>query len=610
MYIYILKINYNKMINIYKSAQYIAIQFSLIILWCCSDPVVTIPEITTDELIQHIEYLASDTLQGRYPGTAGDKLAASYIRDQLTQSGLTAEAENGFQYFSLVTGISAGENNHFSVNGYVAESGRDFTPLPFSENAEITANVVFCGYGFSIDAEDLQWDDYSGVDVSGKWVMVLRGDPEPEDANSIFATYSNDRWKAYRAAEKGAAGMIMVSGERFDKDDELVEIRTHQGKVTIPVIQVTRHLANFILSNKGRAIEALEEILAVNMQPESFNTNTSVMASTDLIVNESTTMNVIASLTGNDQLLKDQYIIIGAHYDHLGTGGAGSGSRRPDIRESHPGADDNASGVAAMIEIAEKLSGKRYKLRRSYLFMAFGAEEKGLLGSRYFTENPVVDLGSVKAMINLDMVGRMNESQTLQIGGVGTSVEGESVINNLAGRYDFNIVPFREGFGPSDHASFYARDIPVFFFTTGPHPDYHTPDDRADRINYEGLQRISSFVCDLAMELDRMDDRLSFREAGPRVPSVPRHGNRRVTLGIMPDFASAGGEGLRADFVTPGRPADQGGMKQGDVIIAINGNPVKDIHEYMYRLGQLSRGETINVEVVRGEKTEILLIQL
>jgi len=189
-------------------------------------------------------------------------------------------------------------------------------------------------------------------------------------------------------------------------------------------------------------------------------------------------------------------------------------------------------------------------------------------------------------------------------------VEGEAIINALAGNYDFNIVPFREGFGPSDHASFYARDIPVFFFTTGPHPDYHTPDDMADRINFGGLQRISSFVADLATELGRMDDRLSFQEAGPRVPSLPRHGNRRITLGIMPDFTPGGGEGLRADFVTPGRPAEQGGMKQGDIIIAINGNSVKDIHEYMYRLGQLSQGETINVEVIRGGQTEILIIQL
>ncbi len=598
------------MISTYKSAQYITIQICLIILCSFTVPVVTIPEITIEELQQHVEYLASDSLKGRYPGTVGDKLAASYIRDQLTQSGLTAEAENGFQYFSLVTGISAGKNNHFSVNGYVAESGKDFTPLSFSENSEITAEVVFCGYGFTIEKENLQWDDYSGVEVSGKWVMVLRGDPEPEDASSIFATYGNDRSKAYMAAEKGAAGLIMVSGEKFDKDDELDDIRAHQGRVNIPVIQITRRLANIILSNEEITIEKLEEILDINLQPESFYTKATVTASTDLNVNESETMNVVASLHGNDPQLNDQYIIIGAHYDHLGTGGPGSGSRRPDLHEIHPGADDNASGVAAMIEIAEKLASRRNELRRSYLFIAFGAEEKGLLGSRYFTENPVINLGSVNAMINLDMIGRMDESKTLQIGGVGTSLEGDAIINNLADNYDFNIVTFSEGFGPSDHASFYSRDIPVFFFTTGPHPDYHIPDDTADRINFGGLQRISIFVSELLLQLDRMDDQLNFQEAGPKAPSVPRHGNRRVALGIMPDFASAGGEGLRADFIMPGRPADLGGMKQGDMIIAINGNPVRDIHEYMYRLSQLNSGEIINVEVVRGGKTEILLIQL
>lgn len=582
----------------------------LLSFYSCSETATTNPGITVDELRMHIAYLSSDTLQGRYPGTEGDRMAASYIRDRLVEYGLEPLADDGWQKFSLVTGISKGDNNYLEIEGSEVILGTDYTPMPFSGNGELSAGVVFCGYGFSIDNNNLKWDDYGAIDVTGKWALVLRGDPEPDDPSSPFATPGTDRFKAYLAAEKGAAGIIMVSGEKFDESDELSEIRIQQGKVDVPVIQVTRPTANRILAPGGRTLEVLEESLLKNMSPESFNTNISVSVITDLNVVESHTMNVIASIKGSDPLLRDEYIVIGAHYDHLGRGGEGTGSRRPGLSDSHPGADDNASGVAAMLEIAGRLSAESDNLRRSYLFVAFGAEEQGLLGSRYLTENPVIGTGSLRSMINLDMIGRKNDEKTLHIGGVGTSSEGEGVVRKVAAGYDFNMVLSMEGYGPSDHASFYSRDIPVFFLTTGAHPDYHTPDDTADKINYEGLQQISNFTGDLAIELGNMDSHLTFREAGPRTSPAPRHGNRRVSLGIMPDFTSAGGDGLKADFITPGRPADRAGMQQGDRIVAINGNPVKDIYEYMYRLEQLNTGDIINVEVIRDNRSEILIIQL
>ncbi|MFO7922418.1 MAG: M20/M25/M40 family metallo-hydrolase [Bacteroidales bacterium] len=583
---------------------------NLIIFSSCSFPSVKEPDITTEELRHHIEYLASDTLDGRYPGTAGDSMAAAYIRDRFMQSGLLPGAEDGFQYFSIVTGISAGPNNSITVNDSSMKQGTDFTPFPFSANSELTAEAVFCGYGFSVNEHNMQWDDYKEVDVNGKWVMALRGDPEPDDPASIFANHGNDRYKAYLAAEKGAAGMILVSGRKFDMNDELVDIGIHQGKVAIPVIQVTRQVADIILAQSGSSLEVLEEGLANDLRPESFYTNTTITASTDLIVNDAETMNVTGIIRGNDPVLKNEYILIGAHYDHLGTGGEGSSSRRPGTITVHPGADDNASGVAAMIEIAERLSAERQNHRRSYIFVAFGAEEKGLLGSKYFIENPVVETGAIKTMINLDMVGRLNEDRILQVGGTGTSMEGDAIIGSLNSDYRFTTALSPEGSGPSDHASFYAAGIPVFFFSTGAHMDYHTPDDTAEKINYEGLKKVADFVCDLATSLGSMDDHLSFQEAGPRSPAAPRHGNRRVTLGIMPDFTSTDSDGLRAEMVTPGRPADLGGMKNGDIIVAINGDPVKDIYEYMFRLQQLNPGEIINVEVLRGEKKEILIIHL
>lgn len=596
------------MLKNYISARYL-FAAGFLFLYICISCTRAEPEITVEELRQHIEYLASEELSGRYPGSEGDRLAAEYIRNQFIRSGLTPGADDGYQYFTVTTGVTAGEGNRLDIDGYEALHGTEFTPMSFSANAAVSAEVVFCGYGFSAGNGGMSWDDYEEVDTDGRWVMVLRGDPEPDDPNSIFATRGNDRFKAYQAAENGAAGIILVSGIKYSADDVLDNSVAHQGSVSIPVIQVTRHAADMILSLSPATVEELEGKLLENMQPFSFNTGTTVTASTNLLVDDATTMNVIASLEGSDPLLKNEYIVIGAHYDHLGTGGEGSGSRSPGAEKVHPGADDNASGVAAMIEIAEKLaSGQRP--RRSYIFIAFGAEEKGLIGSSRFMEDPVVGKEQITAMINLDMVGRKNEEKVLQIGGVGSSAGGEDIVNSISGRYGFSTRLMYEGYGPSDHASFYAKDIPVFFITTGAHPEYHTPDDRADLINYGGLEQVALFVHDLAEELGNRDRKLTFTEAGPRVPSAPRHGNRQVSLGIMPDFASVVSGGLRADIVSPGRPADLAGMKNGDIIVAINGQPVGDIHEYMYRLSQLSRGDIINVEVERGDTREILIIHL
>lgn len=596
--------------NISSLILYIFITSTFILPGKCSAGLIPEPEITVDELKQHIEYLSSDYLAGRYPGSEGDKMAAGYIREQFKRSGLQLRADNGFQYFSLTTGIELGRNNKMIINNIKIEPGTGYTPLSFTGNTDLTAEVAFCGYGFDIDEHDLQWNDYSGIDVTGKWVMVLRGAPGQETSSGIFSSYTNDRWKAYKASENGAAGIILVSGEGYDKEDRLERIRSHHGKVGIPVIQVTRPVADMILSITEQSVNDLESYLNIELKPESFLVNTIISASTDVLVTEAQTMNVIGSIPGNDPDLKDEYILIGAHFDHLGTGGEGSGSRTPDMITPHPGADDNASGVAALIELAGKISSQRETLRRSYIFVAFGAEEKGLLGSKHFAENPVTDLTNIKTMINLDMIGRKREDKVIQTGGVGTSVEGESIINMLISEYDLSTSFFREGYGPSDHASFYAKNIPVFFFTTGPHQDYHTPYDTADKINYKGLKNITGFIYDLAIELGKMEHHLTFREAGPSVPVSTGHGNRRISLGIMPDFTFSGRGGLRADFVTPGRPAAIAGMEKGDIIIAINGSPVKDIYEYMYRLEQLSEGEIINVEVIRNDGKEILIIQL
>ncbi|MBN1144054.1 MAG: M28 family peptidase, partial [Bacteroidales bacterium] len=248
-------------------------------------------------------------------------------------------------------------------------------------------------------------------------------------------------------------------------------------------------------------------------------------------------------------------------------------------------------------------------LKRSMIFVAFGAEEKGLLGSKYFVNHPPVELSKIGAMINLDMVGRLDTVKGLQVGGAGTSREADSLIGLANSKASLKLVVSREGSGPSDHSSFYSRNIPVFFITTGAHPDYHTPDDDPERINVSGMYRVTGFVHDLVMSVATHPEMLSFREAGPKENSVsgPR---MRVTLGFMPDFSATDVEGVRVDLVTKGKAAERGGIRNGDILTAIDGQKIKNIYDYMYRMAKLKKNQIIIVELLRDGKTEVLLIQL
>jgi hypothetical protein len=380
--------------------------------------------------------------------------------------------------------------------------------------------------------------------------------------------------------------------------------------VDIPVFRIKRAIADNILLKTGKSIVALEKSLNKTRKPNSFVTNVTIAGKSEIIRDKVSTRNVVMILPGEDEKLKDEYVIIGAHFDHLGMGGPGSSSRTIDTVAPHHGADDNASGVAMMIELAEKFASTKGSHKRSIVCIAFSGEELGLLGSKYFAENPGIDLTTVNAMINLDMVGRLQETNKLQIGGAGTAEGLKDLIYSSTDTSVTKLALSEEGYGPSDHSSFYGKNIPVLFYSSGAHLDYHTPFDTYDKLNYQGMENIASLVYNTASILASSDERLIFKEAGPKVDTGRAMRKRGVTLGIMPDFAGNIKNGLRADFVTPGKPAAMGGMKKGDIITAINGKKVNNIQDYMFRMGQLKHGETINVEVLRGDKTEVLLIQL
>ena len=567
-------------------------------------------EVTTKELQNHIKYLASDSLEGRMTGSPGDSLAAEYIKNELASYGFIPLSGDGLQRFKITKKVLPGKANYLSINEIDYTPEKDFMPLAFSSNSGLESEVIFAGYGFNINGDSLRWNDYNRIDVKGKWVLILRADPETDNTKSVFIPFSGDRDKALLAKDMGAAGVILVSGPVFDSQDTFELLGTEGFSVDIPVFRIKREVADIILSKSKISIASLEKELNEKRKPKSFSTNVTINGTSEIIREMTNTRNVVMMLPGEDEQFKNEYVIFGAHFDHLGMGGAGSSSRAVDTIGVHHGADDNASGVAMMLELAEKFAGTKGSHKRSIICIAFTGEEEGLLGSKHFVDDPFIDLTKVNAMINLDMVGRLNETNNLQISGVGTATGLKDLIYSKSDTTLIKLTLSDEGYGPSDHSSFYGKNIPVLFYFTGAHLDYHTPSDTYDKINYNGMVNISDLIFSVAEELVSSTTRLQFKESGPKVETA-RYGRRKgVTLGIMPDFAGNIKNGLRADFVTPGKPAALGGMKKGDIITAINGKPVNNIQDYMFRMGQLKRGQTISVEVLRNSKKEVLLIQL
>lgn len=565
-------------------------------------------KIKTGELQDHIKFLSSDSLKGRLTGTPGDSLAASYIRSQFMSSGLIPLSGDGFQRYEVTNKVIAGEKNFLSVNGENFKPSTDFTPYSFSGNSELKASAVFAGYGFNINNDSLQWNDYEKINVKDKWVLILRGDPEPNKSVSGFIPFSSERDKVLAAKDMGASGVLLVSGPVFDEEDSFEPLSSEGYPAEIPVLRIKRNVADRILEKTKTTVSDLEKRINSTKKPFDFETGANVYGGSEVICEKSVTRNVVMLLPGEDELLKNEYVIVGAHFDHLGMGGPSSRAR--DTVAVHHGADDNASGVSEMIELAEKFALTKGSHKRSIIFAAFSGEEEGLLGSKYFTENPPVDLTKVNAMINLDMVGRLKDSSVLQVGGAGTAEGLKDLVKSLS---DTNLIKLTfsdEGYGPSDHSSFYGKNIPVLFYSTGAHLDYHTPSDTWDKINYKGMVEISDLIYRTTVNLANNSERLKFREAGPKVEVNRAMRRKGVTIGIMPDHAGIVKNGVRADGVDPGRPAAIGGMKKGDIITSINGKTVNNIYDYMYRLGQLKHGQTISVEVLRNGKKEVLLIQL
>lgn len=524
-----------------------------------------------DRFRTDLEYLASDELGGRGSGTEDERTAAEYIKTQMQEIGLQPVfGSSYFQEFDFLGSYEWGEDNTVSIGDLIFKHGEDFFTLPGNSNDIISAGVIDVGYGVDWIAG---FDDYAGItDTRGKiFLMEYYLSPEMEDSTELNTNQQVER-KVATAINKGAAAVLFKNTQtRFN--DPRTNMRIGIEDLHFPVLYVKEGVLAALNQHPGKNIQITTSV------------NRPVLQS----------LNVAGYIDNQAETT----VVVGAHYDHVGytIQDTDDGSERV----IYYGADDNASGTAGVLEAARYFSNSTLT-NNNYLFITFGAEERGLVGSRLFTNSNAYDLSRVNYMFNLDMIGRLTDNQLTLIG-TGSSPIWDDLIDRKA-HESFEVKKNPGGLGGSDHTPFYLKDIPVIFFFTGIHQDYHKPTDTPDKINYEGSYQILSMMFRMAEELDK-SDRLAFT----RTDAVRRpRGLHGPTFGVMPDHAFEG-EGLRVLAVMGDRPAHLAGIKQGDVIIRIDGNEVREMHTYTEALGAMQRGQKAHVVVKRGVEEVTLQVQ-
>jgi aminopeptidase YwaD len=523
---------------------------------------------------EHITFLADDKLKGRDTGSEGEKMAADYLIKEFEAMGLKPAGENGtwLQPFDFVAERTPADESVLSIKGRTFSLSNGLLVFPQTGDAEFSGQMVQVGFGIS--APQIGWDDYKGKTVEGKCVVIERGTPEPNNPHSKYAEFAPLASKIETAVKKGAAAIVFVNPKDSEMGEPILSFSQRVSREDIPVVW-------------------LKDVPAADLDGATANIRTA------LLIDRRTGNNVVASLDHGAEYT----IVVGAHYDHLGYGSEGSLHRgEPAI---HNGADDNASGTAMIVEMARALQDQPYK-RFNYVFIAFSGEEKGLLGSNYYAKNPTIDLKKVSCMINFDMVGRLDpEQKTLAINGVGTS----PTWNDLMGKMeieDLKIKTTESGIGPSDHTSFYLKDIPVLHFFSGTHSDYHKPGDDEELINYDGMDQIFVYVMSLVGGLNEHGEKLEFTKTkAEESRAVPRW---KVSLGVIPDYMFEG-DGMRIDGITEGRPAANAGLKEGDVVVKMGDHEVTEMMSYMRALAKFEKGDKVKVTVMRKGKKKVKKVQ-
>ena len=529
---------------------------------------------TEDKLLlanlqKHIHYLADDKLEGRRTGTEGERLAAAYISDAFKATGLQPGGTEGFyQPFEIGEGRQINPTTHLVIDENNLSLGKDFFPLSFSSNGSVAAMP-------SLSLQEAQTP----------WFLDLKETLEAAKHNPHFDVEAAVRKEAVRMHAKGATALFVYNTSAL-KDGLAFNGKEAVDILPIPVIYLQSDAAKKYLADETASLD--------------------IKLKTDIGPRVRKGLNVAGAINNGAA----HTIVVGAHFDHLGWGEDNNSMHRIGPKAVHNGADDNASGVAALLELARLLKASKFTAN-NYLFVAFSGEELGLYGSKYFVEHPTTNLAKVNYMINLDMIGRLSDtSQTITVGGYGTSpawsqlyaLSGKKKLyaEGLNYRYDSS------GTGPSDHTSFYNKGIPVLFYFTGLHGDYHRPSDDADRINYAGEVTIVKHILSLIEATNKASSRIVFTKT--RETQLGTSARFTVTMGIMPDYTYSGA-GVRVDGLSEGRPAQKGGLQTGDIITALGDHKTGSIESYMQALGKYKKGEKTTVSYIRNGAAAITTIE-
>ena len=582
-------------------------------------------------LLEDIKYLASDELQGRDAETPGLKMGADFIANRWLALGLKTDLFDGkpFQDFSLGAGtpkITEPARNTLSITKPSGDKialslGTQFQPLSIGSNSPFDGGLVFAGYGITADEENLKYDDFAGLDVKGKVVIVVRKEPQQNDPKSPFDGTDPSQFALYtakqlNAAKHGVAAMIIINDSVTEKSTPnlLLPVAGAGSALTkdqVPTIFLQRSTVEGWLSEAGLSLADIETKIDQDLKPRSTELpKWTASGEVEIATQRTPSMNVVGLLPGSGKLA-NEYVVIGAHFDHVGMGGFGS--LAPGTVAVHNGADDNASGTVALMETAKRLvdlakaEGPNQD-RRSLVFIAFSGEERGLLGSDYYVKHPRFELENTVAMLNLDMVGRLTNND-LTIYGTGTATEFDAMITQANDSLAFAIQRSPEGMGPSDHQSFFQKNIPVLHFFTGLHDDYHRPSDDFDKINLSGIDRITEMVAGLANRLAVEPAKPTFvKVKGVANPNAARSsGPKRIRLGVRLKVDS---EGVIVDRVMPSGIAKKAGIEPGDTVLKINDDATTSRAELDRILQKYKNGDNVVILVQRGEEKIELKAQL
>ena len=567
--------------------------------------------------LDDVKYLASPELKGRATGSPELETAAAFIAGKFREFGLKPVPGRSYlQDFPVTTSAQLGAANRFGFteNGQstVLECARDFVPFNFSSSTKAAGTVVFAGYG--ITAPEYHYDDYAGLDVKGKLVVVLRHEPQENDEKSVFdgkrltahAQFVN---KAANAKMHGAAGLILIDDRANHPSQpwELVKFGSTEGPLDagLAIVEVKEELVDRWFEDAGKSLDQIEADIDKDLKPESFAFPGTIRVDAQVDIKRvvKTVHNVAAYLAGSTA----EYVILGAHYDHLGMGG--QYSLTPSVTAIHPGADDNASGTAGVIELARWFS-KQPKQKRGILFLTFAGEEMGLLGSAWYVAHPELPLDRAVAMINMDMIGRIREGK-VYIGGAATGSGLRPMLEKVVAKYPLKF-DFSEGpeSTSSDHTSFTSGHIPALFFFSGLHSDYHKPSDTWDKIDAPDAAQLLAMVAEVTGDLRTEPGRPQYVKVAP-----PTHGEGSMGpvsgaagagygpwFGSIPDFGE-GTKGVKFADITAGSPAAAAGFKAGDVMVEFDGKKIDNLYDFTYALRAKQPGDKVLVKVVRDGQT-------